>query len=87
MCLSIKLSDREIETLGELRQIAEPVLTADAPYMHHPDDDNCLCWVDIPATLKGWTLDFPDHGMFVTATAPAPSGDQHQEPPRAAERT
>lgn len=78
MCISINLSDgREIETLGELRRIAERVIfTDDAPYQHHPDDDNCLCWVDIPATLKGWTLDFPDHGMFVTATIPAPSGDQ-----------
>jgi len=80
MCISINLSDgREIETLGELRRIAERVIfTDDVPYQHRPDDDNCLCWVDIPATLKGWTLDFPDHGMFVTAAAPAPSGDQEQ---------
>lgn len=61
MCDWINYGQKEINTIGELKEafglkevVIDPYYKNDDP----PDDNTCLCWVDIPKTLKKTKLKY-----------------------------
>lgn len=53
MCTQVCIKGNWCETVGELRrQVPEATIIKEACYRDMPDDDSCLCGIDIPATLN-----------------------------------
>ena len=66
MCVLVQVRGIWCETVRELRVTVPCVPVKDACYETMPRDDDCLCGVDIPATLEaaGVTFEKDDCGDF-----------------------
>jgi len=52
MCVEVCVRGNWCETVGELRRAVPCEIVPDPLYEHPPQDEHCLCGVDIPETLE-----------------------------------
>lgn len=74
MCTTVLIGDRRIETVGEMRAILGRDVIVGEGYGAGwvPDDNNCLCCLDMKATAEaaGYVVDWDEWGETLFVASP-----------------